>query len=229
MCIRDSYYIVIHLAKLGANGNNETTQEDEIPTYGSCKEALAAGYTGETIMYEFNNEKIPLTCEHTIDNGGWSLILDEHEDLTEDNILPINTLGLQYEQILFKVDEGYEYNSRNNDPVQYKFDGFLFQANALKFGETWYVSEEFDINFSYDRDHLKEKAFYKQADQITVLEPSETCYFEDSNQPNYCAKSFIFNAPLPEGELNAISDVESLGKYAYQNNKWNAYFKLYVR
>ena len=37
-------------------------------------------------MYEFNNEKIPLTCEHTIDNGGWSLILDEHEDLTEVNL-----------------------------------------------------------------------------------------------------------------------------------------------
>ena len=61
-----------------------------------------------------------------------------------------------------------------------------------------------------------------------MLEPSSTCYFENSNLPEYCAKAFVFNPPLP-GELRAISDVESLGHYAVDNNKWNAFFKLYVR
>ena len=52
---------------------------------------------------------------------------------------------------------------------------------------------------------------YKAAEKIEILEPSQTCYFEDTNIPSYCAKEFVFKAPLPEGRLSGISDCESLG------------------
>ena len=40
------------------------------------------------------------------------MVLNEHQNLKRDIIIPIDTLGLDYTEVLFKATNHYEFNSR---------------------------------------------------------------------------------------------------------------------
>ena len=55
---------------------------------------------------------------------------------------------------------------------------------------------------------------------MKVLKEAKLCYFTQGNRFEECAREFILSGPFPNGELKAISDVESFSNTYAENNKW---------
>ena len=73
------------------------------------------------------------------------------------------------------------------------------------------------------------KVYFDKDTDITIITPSETCIFYQTNSPELCAKEFILKT-LPSGKLSAISEVESIGLLTTAaDNYWSALFEIYVR
>ena len=62
--------------------------------------------------------------------------------------------------------------------------------------------------------------YYKVSKKVKVLKEAKLCYFTQGNRFEECAREFILSGPFPNGELKAISDVESFSNTYAENNKW---------
>ena len=64
---------------------------------------------------------------------------------------------------------------------------------------------------------------------IQILEPGDSiCYYWNTNYPNFCAKKVILRLPFST-KITSFNDLESWSGWCTGDNRFNFYFKVYVR
>ena len=64
---------------------------------------------------------------------------------------------------------------------------------------------------------------------VQILEPGDgICYYWNTNYPNFCAKKVILRLPFST-KITSFNDLESWSGWCTGDNRFNFYFKVYVR